>query len=129
MTSLRDALALPERAGVAVSAGPDSALTTRLLGVEVLADLRDDVPDRCGGLLLAVAGRVGAEPWRLDVLLRRAAAAGAAAVLVSVALAPGRASAQVARRLTLPVLVAPDPLRCAIALRIHLALPELAAAR
>ncbi len=129
MTSLRDALALPEWAGVAVSAGPDSALTTRLLGVEVLADLRDDVPDRCGGLLLAVAGRVGAEPWRLDVLLRRAAAAGAAAVLVSVALAPGRASAQVARRLTLPVLVAPDPLRCAIALRIHLALPELAAAR
>lgn len=128
MTDLRRALALPEWAGIEHAAGPDQALERTVREVGVLADARGEVPADARGRLLVVAGG-DAEPWRLDVLLRRTAAAGGHAVLVPASLRPGRASALVARRLGVAVLTAPDPLGAAVALRVHLALPELARAR
>ncbi len=124
MSDLRAALALPEWAGVTHTAGPAEALGEPVVGVAVLPDLHAEPPADAAGRLLVVVAGDGGEGWRLDVLLRRAAASGGRAVLVPAGAAPGRASAQVARRLGVPVLTAADPLACAVALRVHLALPS-----
>jgi len=84
--------------------GPDAPLTGRLL-VVLLPGERGD--------------------WRLDTLLRRAHAAGAAAVLLAGTEPLRRASHALAARLGLPVLGAADPLAAHSALNLVTAQPQL----
>jgi PucR C-terminal helix-turn-helix domain/GGDEF-like domain len=111
---LRALLQHPEWADVTVLARPDREPEgARVQDVVTVADLRADIrsaPDA----LLAVVLSADREDWHLDALLRRAAAAGATAVLL-----PGDAPLRVASRLLaarvgLTVLGAPDPLAAAL---------------
>lgn len=129
MIRLADARALAEWADVVVLGGPDDWGDRWVGGVLVVAGVRAVVPVTAEGLLLVVAGEVARDEWLLDVLLRRAASAGCAAVLIGGTEPLGRASGQVARRLATPVLGTVDPMGAAVAVRVHLALPELVAAR
>jgi len=129
---VQDALALDAWSGV-VSLLPEPAAAAtpvagRLAGVRVVAGVRAPITD-AAGCLLVVAAEVDRSDWLLDVLLRRAATARCGAVLLGGTGPLGRASAGVALRLALPVLGCADPLTAAVALEVHLALPELAASR
>lgn len=124
---LTEALALPAWSGVRVLAADDAVAPVVVRHAEVLVGPQD--PVRGQGALVAVVGVLDRSDWRIDVLIRRAASADAAALMVRGDEPLGRASALVASRLRLPVLGVGDPLAAAVALQVHLALPELAAAR
>jgi hypothetical protein len=104
----------PDWAAVTVLAAPDGGpVGVPVRDVLTVADLRADVTS-AGDALLAVALSGDREDWHLDALLRRAAAAEAAAVLL-----PGEeplrvASRLLAERVGLTVLGAPQPLAAAM---------------
>jgi sugar diacid utilization regulator len=79
-------------------------------GVCTVPDLRAEPTDdaRCALVVVAIAADRG--DWHLDALLRRAGAAGAAAVLLPGCAALRRASALLAERIGVAVLGAADPL-------------------
>lgn len=132
MITLRRALALTEWDGVTVlQTGPETGTGSRsgaIAGVEVLADPRAPIPERQDALVVLISDP-GRGTWLLDVLIRRVAASRAVALMIGGTAPLGRASDTIAARLQIPVLGAPDPLAAAVALQVHLTLPELAAAR
>lgn len=105
----------PDWAAVTVLAvpggGPDGVPVRDVLTV---ADLRAEVAT-APGALLAVALSGDREDWHLDALLRRADAAGVAAVLLPGGEPLRLASRLLAERVGLTVLGAPDPLAAAMA--------------
>jgi hypothetical protein len=119
--SLPALLGHPDWAAVTVLAEAGGDVTVR--DVHTVADFGAE-PLAAPGVLLAVAIAADREDWHLDALLRRAAAAGAVAVLL-----PGTeplrvASLLLARRVGLTVLGAPDPLAAALAATRLLREPE-----
>ncbi|WP_433559190.1 PucR family transcriptional regulator [Pseudonocardia xinjiangensis] len=111
---LRALLTHPDWAGVTVLAGDGAGSGVTVREVRTVPDLRAD-PAGAAGALLAVALTGEREDWHLDVLLRRAAAADVAAVLL-----PGTTPLRVASRLFadrvgVTVLGATDPLAVALA--------------
>ncbi|WP_233160282.1 CdaR family transcriptional regulator [Pseudonocardia sp. MH-G8] len=91
--------------------------------VHTVADLRADAP-AVRGALLAVALSGNRDDWHLDALLRRAAAAGVAAVLLPGTDPLRAASRLLAARVGVTVLGAPDPLGAALAATRLLHEPE-----
>ncbi|GAA5125315.1 helix-turn-helix domain-containing protein [Pseudonocardia adelaidensis] len=113
--ALRALLHHPDWAAVTVLATPvgePGGVPVR--DVVTVADLRADVTS-ARGALLAVALSGDREDWHLDALLRRAAAAEAAAVLLPGAEPLRVASRLLAERVGLTVLGARDPLAAAMA--------------
>jgi hypothetical protein len=102
----------PDWAGVVVLAGDPAPV---LIGqVHTVADVRAEPADLPDGLLV-VAVTADRADWHLDVLLRRTAAAGAAAVLLP-GTAPARlATSALAERIGVVVLGSPDPLTVGLA--------------
>jgi hypothetical protein len=109
--ALRALLVHPDWAGVTVLAG-DAEASVR--AVRAVPDLRAD-PSGSPGALLAVALSGDREDWHLDVLLRRAGAAGVVAVLLPGPQPLRTASHLLADRVGLTVLAAGDPLAAALA--------------
>lgn len=105
-------LAHPDWAAVTTLGGPapDGAGIERVVTV---TDLHAD-PGDARAALLTVAVSAPREDWHLDVLLRRAVAAGAAAVLLAGDDPLHPASRLLAGRIGLPVLGAPDALAAAL---------------
>lgn len=105
-------LAHPDWAAVRALGGPvpDGATVERVVTV---ADLHAD-PGEVRAALLTVAVSAPREDWHLDVLLRRAVAAGAVAVLLAGDAPLHPASRLLAGRLELPVLGTPDALAAAL---------------
>lgn len=127
--SLGALLAVPEWEGVRVLAGlPDDGAGRVVTGVAVVpaAELPEKV---LTGRLLVVLDGVDRADWRLDVLLRRARAAGAAAVLLPGVEAVSRATGALVDRLGLPVLGSPAPLEAGLAAQQLLARPGEVRAR
>lgn len=82
--------------------------------VLTVPDLRAEPGDAAGALV--VVGLAGdRDDWHLDVLLRRAAAAGAVALLLPGPAPLRRASVELAARVGIVVLGAPDPLSAGLA--------------
>ncbi|MCO1655115.1 helix-turn-helix domain-containing protein [Pseudonocardia sp. S2-4] len=97
----------PDWAGVQVLAGDPDPVEIR--DVRTVPDLRAEPVDaECALLVVAIAADRG--DWHLDALLRRAGAAGAAAVLLPGRAELRRASSLLAERIGVAVLGAPDPL-------------------
>nr|WP_246233189.1 helix-turn-helix domain-containing protein [Nakamurella aerolata] len=127
---MRQALALRSWRAVRLLAGPaGEAATAALRRVELIADVRAPVPTDLQGALLAVAGEIDRDDWHLDVLIRRTAAGGAAGLLIAGTGPIGTAATVVADRLAVTILGTDDPIAGAVALRVHLAQPELERAR
>ncbi|MHA6623646.1 PucR family transcriptional regulator [Pseudonocardia sp. DLS-67] len=104
----------PDWAAVTVLATPDGGPAgVPVRDVLTVADMRGDVAS-ARDALLAVALSGDREDWHLDALLRRAAAAEAAAVLLPGAEPLRVASRLLAERVRLTVLGAPDPLAAAM---------------
>ncbi|WP_226353429.1 CdaR family transcriptional regulator [Pseudonocardia sp. ICBG601] len=105
-------LAHPDWAAVRSLGGPvpDGATVERVVTV---ADLHAD-PGEVRAALLTVAVSAPREDWHLDVLLRRAVAAGAVAVLLAGDAPLHPASRLLAGRMGLPVLGTPDALAAAL---------------
>jgi len=103
----------PDWAEVELLAGPrraDPAIRGVLAVPDVLAD-----PTGLAGQLLAVVLTAPRADWHLDALLHRADAGGAAAVLLPGTAPLQPASRELAERIGLPVLGAPDPLAAMLA--------------
>ncbi|MGY1707342.1 PucR family transcriptional regulator [Geodermatophilus sp. SYSU D00697] len=123
--TLAGLLAAPEWSGVRVLAG---APARALSGVTVVPG--PEVPeDACPGRLVVVLDGPDRADWRLDVLVRRVRAAGAAALLVPGVEPLRRATQALADRLGLPVVGGPDPLESGLAARSLLSRPEEVRAR
>ncbi|MGI5131492.1 PucR family transcriptional regulator [Pseudonocardia sp. CA-107938] len=111
----------PDWAGTVVLAGdPDPVTITTVVTV---TDLRAEPADAAGALLV-VALVADRDDWHLDALLRRAQAAGAAAVLLPGTEPLRQVSALLAERIGLPVLGTPDPLATGLTTTRLLLLPE-----
>jgi hypothetical protein len=105
----------PDWAAVTVLATPDGGQDgVAVRDVLTVADLRADVVTSAPDVLLAVGLSGDREDWHLDALLRRAAAAEAAAVLLPGEAPLRMASRLLAERIGLTVLGAPDPLAAAM---------------
>ncbi|TQM13453.1 PucR family transcriptional regulator [Pseudonocardia kunmingensis] len=108
-------LAHPDWAAVVVLAARTAgAEPDAVRAVHTVADLRADAP-AARDALLAVALSGDRDDWHLDALLRRAAAAGVAAVLLPGTDPLRAASRLLAARVGVTVLGAPDPLGAALA--------------
>jgi PucR C-terminal helix-turn-helix domain/GGDEF-like domain len=106
----------PDWAAVSVLAAPDGGPDgVAVRDVLTIADLRADVAASAPDVLLTVGLSGDREDWHLDALLRRAAAAEAAAVLLPGGEPLRVASRLLAERVGLTVLGAPDPLAAAMA--------------
>ena len=80
-----------------------------LIGSRVLMNVAGH-PEPMTGELLVVLLATDHSDWRIDALISRASAAGAAALLLAGAEPLGRGAQLLAERLQLPVLGSPDPL-------------------
>lgn len=102
----------PDWSGAIVLAGDPVSVT--LAAVLTVSDLRAEPADAAGALV--VVGLSGKrDDWHLDVLLRRIAAAGAVALLLPGVAPLRRASSELAARVGVVVLGAPDPLGTGLA--------------
>lgn len=111
----------PDWADAVVLAGdPARALVA---DVQTVADLRAE-PAALPDSLLVVAVSADRDDWHLDALLRRAAAAGATAVVLPGTAAVRLASSALAGRIGLVVLGAPDPLATGLAATRLLRAPD-----
>jgi hypothetical protein len=111
----------PDWAGTVLLAGDTAQVS--IATVVTVTDLRAEPTDAAGALLV-VALVADRDDWHLDALLRRAQAAGAAAVLLPGTGALRRVSALLAERIGLPVLGSPDPLATGLTTTRLLQLPE-----
>jgi purine catabolism regulator len=127
--SLTALLGVPEWTGVRVLAGLTGDAGARVLtGVRI--EPTAEVPEAAvTGQLLVVLDRVDRADWRLDVLVRRARAAGVAALLLHGTEPVSRATAALADRIALPVLGSPAPLEAGLAARGLLERPAEVRAR
>ncbi|MFI9383488.1 PucR family transcriptional regulator [Kutzneria sp. NPDC052558] len=127
LMSLRRILAIPEWAAAVRLVGGGTAVdhaVTRIRASEGLTP----VPPPAADDLLVVTGRTDAWDWRVDVLLRRAADAGAAGVVLPV-VQPEPETCRLADRLGIALLsVVGDPLELVVAARVSLTAPLLAGA-
>jgi PucR family transcriptional regulator, purine catabolism regulatory protein len=116
-------LALPEWEGVRILAGPPGeGLAVAAGGVTVTTMAA--VPDEpLAGRLLVVLQDLDRADWRLDVLLRRASAAGASGLLLPGTEPLSRATGALAERLGLTVLGTGTPLEAGLAARTLLTQP------
>ncbi|WNV77794.1 CdaR family transcriptional regulator [Geodermatophilus sp. DSM 44513] len=115
--TLTAVLHVPEWTGVRVLAGlTDDAGARQLTGVVIVPAA--EVPEAAiAGRLLVVLHEVDRTDWRLDVLVRRARAAGVAALVLPGTEPVGWATAALADRVGLPVLGSPAPLEAGLAAR------------
>jgi hypothetical protein len=111
----------PDWAGVRVLAGEPGQ--TEVVDVRTVPDVRAEPADAARSLLV-VAITADRDDWHLDALLRRAAAAGAVAVLLPGTDPLRRASSALAERIGLTVLGAPAPLESGMAATRLLRVPD-----
>ncbi|MGW1341125.1 PucR family transcriptional regulator [Kribbella sp. NPDC002412] len=109
MTALAAMLTSPGWRDVVVLGGGQLEPGPLLKGSRVLMDVAGHPPPM-GGELLVVLLSSDHTDWRIDALISRASAAGAAAVLLAGVEPLGRGAQLLSERLQLPVLGSPDPL-------------------
>lgn len=123
-TPLTAMLTSPGWRDVVVLAGPPLEQGVRLTGSSVVLGLGAR-PERLEGRVLVVLVVEDHRDWRVDALISRASAAGAAALLLAGTEPLGRGAQLLAERLQLPVLGCPDPLAAHEYLRRVTAEPDV----